>query len=84
MTGHDLQQIIEQIPTPVDQLGPCRAYLTTDGQDAAGRSTWRVYFARDGGRWREPVGPVHLSWAAASQISHGLNERAGLLDGVRP
>jgi len=50
-TGPDLARIASTIPVPVDDGRGCRAYVgETAGQ-------WRVYFARDGGRLREFVGP---------------------------
>jgi hypothetical protein len=62
----ELASLAAAIPIPVDAFGPSRAYVeaVSDGPDHAlnapcsHRSGFRVYFGRDGGRRREPVGPV--------------------------
>lgn len=52
MTQTELRQIVDTTPTPVDAtFGMCRAYVETES------GSWRVVFAREGGRVSEPVGP---------------------------
>jgi hypothetical protein len=62
----ELARLAASIPIPVDAFGPSRAYAEAvcDGPDHAPdapcshRSGYRVCFGLDGGRRREPVGPV--------------------------
>ncbi len=62
----ELARLAASIPVPVDAFGPARAYAEAvcDGPDHAldapcsHRSGYRVFFGLDGGRRREPVGPV--------------------------
>jgi len=59
----------DDIPTPVDEYGPARAYCVVR---AGG---YGVVFGRAGGRVDEPVGPVFRRPRQAIALSNLLNER---------
>jgi hypothetical protein len=81
----ELASLAAAIPIPVDAFGPSRAYAeaVSDGPDHAPdapcshRSGYRVFFGLDGGRRREPVGPVFERPREAVRLAELLTGASG-------
>ncbi len=77
----DLARLAAAITVPVDAFGPARAYVQAvrEGSDHAPnapcdhRFGYRTYFGLDGGRRREPVGPVFERPREAGRLAAVLN-----------